>query len=278
MRARRGGREGDALEGAGHGADPSSLAMSDLFSALFLLLIAMLVVALMQLVAAKGELEEAAREHEALARHIGSRVEVYRVVIEKLTRIKELLARERIPVAVDPKSGEVIIKDEGVMFSVREARLSEGARGFLGRFASVYFKVVLDDSFIEHIRWVVVEGHASVEGEELPNLELSASRANAVAAFLLEELERRAFGGEGGARLTDEQRAARLDGCQTADCERLRRLKERLIVAGRGEFGARREVVDARDRSVRFRLHFKADLFDLYEDERTRRLILEPQR
>ena len=38
------------------------------------------------------------------------------------------------------------------------------------------------------------------------------------------------------------------------------RLKARLLVAGRGEFGAEQQEVDERDRNVRFRLHFVGDL------------------
>lgn len=269
MSASAGGDEGDGADGGEEGAgagDPSSIAMSDLFSTLFLLLMALLVVALLQLQVAK-------REHRALAEEIRSRVGSYQGVIGGLTKIKGALERERIQVEVSPESGEVIIQDDGAMFGVREAALSPTAQRFLERFAAVYFDVVLAEGVVEHVRWVVVEGHASVEGEELENLALSAARAHSVAAFLLGALERRALGEEAAA-LGDEARAALLAGCLSADCDRLRGLRGRLLVAGRGELGARR-AVDARDRSVRFRLHFQSDLFDLFEDPVTRRLLLE---
>ena len=255
--------------GEAEGVDPSSVAMSDLFSTLFLLLLSLLVVSLIQL-------HQARREHMRLAEAIREKVGTYQVVISKLTEIRQLLERERLLVEVNPESGEVIILDDGVMFGAREAELSVGARGFLERFASVYFGVILDPSLVEHIRWVVVEGHASVEGEELQNLSLSAERAHAVAEFLLRHLEARAFNDPVGLKLTEEEREARLASCEAPECARLRALKARLLVAGRGEFGANKRV-EARDRSVRFRLHFQSDLFDLYEDPKTKDLLLSPR-
>ena len=248
-----------------HGVDPGSLAMSDLFSALFLLLIALLIVALIQL-------QEAKREHQALAAHIREKVISYQVVIKKLTKIKEALKREKIPVEINPRTGEVVIKDDGVMFNIKSAQLSREARRFLKRFSRVYFNVVLDESFSEQISWVVVEGHASLEGERLFNLELSTQRAHAVAEFLLKSLEAEAFKGE---RLSAAEREVALQSCERPACLKLKRLQDRLLTAGRGEFSAH-STEDARDRSVRFRLHFKGDLFDLYENKDTQRLILAP--
>ena len=248
-----------------HGVDPGSLAMSDLFSALFLLLIALLIVALIQL-------QEAKREHLLLARSIRDQLGAHQLVIKKLTKIKEALQREKIPVEVNPRTGEVIIKDDGVMFPIQSARLSREARTFLKRFSRVYFDVVLDKSFSEQISWVVVEGHASLEGERLFNLELSTQRAHAVAEFLLKSLEDEAFKGQ---HLSATQREDALLSCEQPACLKLKRLQDRLLTAGRGEFSAH-STEDASDRSVRFRLHFKGDLFDLYEDKNTQRLIMTP--
>ena len=249
-------------------SDPSSLAMSDLFSALFLFLVALLVIALIQLQVAK-------RDHQALAHHIRGQVGIYRVVIEKLVEIKELLEREEIPVEVNPKTGEMIIKDDGVLFKVRSAKLNRDAIKLLNKFTEIYFSIILSDKFSEHIRWVLIEGHASADGEQLLNLELSSRRAYAVGEFILKRFSERVFKGS-RSRVSGRERERHLRECQARECILLRRLKQRLLIAGRGEFSASREGME-QDRTVRFRLHFTSDLFDLYESQESKHLILSPQ-
>ena len=256
--------------------DPSSLAMSDLFSALFLFLVALLVIALIQLQLGKRELEVAKRDHQALAQHIQGQVGIYRVVIDKLVEIKALLERAHIPVEVNSKTGEMIIKDDGVLFKVRSAKLNRAAVKLLDQFADIYFSIVLSDQFSEHIRWVVIEGHASADGEQLLNLELSSRRAYAVGELLLTRLSERIFKAS-PSRVSESERERYLSVCQTQECRLLRRLKDRLLIAGRGEFSVSDEG-EERDRTVRFRLHFTSDLFDLYENPESQHLILSPRR
>ncbi len=227
------------LGGISAAPEPSQLSLSDLMSALFLLIMALFMVVLVQLKGAEIEAQQAQARAEELERYLGDEVQSYKTIISHLESIREKLMRYGILVEVDEETGEVIIKDQGIFFEQGKSLLSKKAKGFLSDFMQVYGEVVLSEAFAPKIRWIVVEGNTSSEGEELPNLNLSLERAEAVAQYIR------------GIKLSTEP------GEHQA---REARLKAKLLVAGRGEFGANQGRVDERDRNVRFRLHFVGDL------------------
>ncbi|MBU1432905.1 OmpA family protein [Myxococcota bacterium] len=234
-------------------------------SALFLLILALFVVVVVQLVQARGRMEAAQARAEASAKradelakraeqeaekakafeqYIQVHVSGYELVIKGLGEIESKLQAQGIRAEVNRETGEVIIKDEGLFFEKNQSVLTKKAKEFLDGFIQVYGAVVLSDEFDSEIRWIVVEGHTSSEGEDLHNLNLSLDRAKAVIHYLFDKNQ------AGQPHLSPVYHD---------------RLKSKLVAAGRGEFGASSEV-DARDRTVRFRLHFKGDILEIWRN------------
>lgn len=263
------------LSGLAVTPDPGALSLSDLMSALFLLIMALFMVVLVQLKLAQIDAEAAQREavaaqqeSEELKRFLGGKAGGYRLIISQLTRIRDALIEKGILVDIDEETGEMVFRDEagkGIYFERGSSELTRDSKRFLADFMEVYSDVVLSQRFAEEISWIVIEGNTSLKGKAKGNLTLSLERAEAVANDLL------------GMKLSEDP---------AEQARRLERLKQRLVVSGRGQFTAElrvsalkqglgeeeqaqveaKEEAEPRDRNVRFRLHFKGNLLEILSD------------
>lgn len=159
------------------------------------------------------------------------------VVVGEL--IKELRSNE-IEVKVNERTGAISFR-ESILFDEGEAELKSEGKRFLNRFLPIYNSVLFSkEEFRKEITRVVVEGHASSAGSYGFNMDLSTRRAASVGQYIL----------------------TGVDSLPNSD-----ELKSRLLVAGRGETEAKRDIDDPDDRRVILRLTFRGDnLKAFFED------------
>jgi len=140
--------------------------------------------------------------------------EIEALVGVRQSLIKELsrqFAKQGQQVKVDPKTGALQLPSD-IIFDQGSADLSRKGQTWLKNFVPQYFSVLLSPQFSKHIRRIEVEGHASSEGPEFGNLELSQSRALTVTKYILKNH---------GRTLAPKQQKI---------------LKQVLVASGRGEY------------------------------------------
>lgn len=151
------------------------------------------------------------------------------VVVGEL--IEQLRAND-IEVNINEETGAVSFR-ESILFDEGSATLKPSGKTFLSDFTPVYSSVLFSkEEFREEITRVVVEGHTSSGGSYGFNMDLSAERAMSVAQYILSG---------------------------DLDIPKQDVLREKLLVAGRGETEARQDVDDPSDRRVILRLAFRGD-------------------
>ncbi len=146
------------------------------------------------------------------------------VIIQALT---ETLEANKLNVEVDKRTGDISILDS-VLFDNDSAAMKPQGTQFLKQFMPLYTKVLLtSEGMAKQISYIVVEGHTSSAGSSIYNMNLSIQRANEVFNTI-----------------------------QNLKYPNRSRLMNKLLVAGRGEAEANKEVNDSSDRKVVFRIQF----------------------
>ncbi len=129
----------------------------------------------------KEELEAKTNEIEVTKHKIEN---ILGIKSEIILKIKNKLKDE---VEVDPKSGALRLSGD-ILFDQGQSILRDEAKIIL---LSIIEKLnslfVLDETFINNIDRIVIEGHTSSEGTYLYNLKLSQDRAFSVMQFFLEQ-------------------------------------------------------------------------------------------
>ncbi len=217
------------------------LSISDLMSGLLLMISALLVVALINVNQLRKTMLKKQHKLQNLQDSIGKFVAQRKVIISKVQEIESRLRKSGLKIKIIPGTGEVIVQDQGVFFRSGRFHLEQKGKRFLRRFAKVYFAVVLSPDFRDHIKRISIVGHSSSEGKRRTNMLLSLRRAEAVAEYL-----------QTIPLATKPQQSLKLRGL----------LKQKLLIAGRGSLEAHKKI-DARDRTVRFRLTFRGDAFEI---------------
>lgn len=146
------------------------------------------------------------------------------VIIQALT---DTLEANKLNVEVDKRTGDISILDS-VLFDNDSAEMKPQGINFLNQFMPLYTKVLLSsESMAEQISYIVVEGHTSSAGSSVYNMNLSIQRANEVFNTI-----------------------------QDLKYPNRNLLMNKLLVAGRGEAEANREINAISDRKVVFRIQF----------------------
>lgn len=146
------------------------------------------------------------------------------VIIQALT---DTLEANKLNVEVDKRTGDISILDS-VLFDNDSAEMKPQGINFLNQFMPLYTKVLLSsESMAEQISYIVVEGHTSSAGSSVYNMNLSIQRANEVFNTI-----------------------------QDLKYPNRNLLMNKLLVAGRGEAEANREINASSDRKVVFRIQF----------------------
>ena len=194
---------------------PVWLSVGDLMAALLLMFVLLFIANVLRL----QEVEQKATERRQR-------------VIAVLT---ENLGAESIEVKVDQKSGELSISND-LLFGFASARLSSSGEELLERFIPVFADVLFSDPEIdEEVVRIIVEGHASREGSDRENLNLSLDRAQAVTDHIM----------------------------AMEDFDYRDHLLRELLPSGRGEFEADQAHDNPDDRRVTFRFQFRGAQWEL---------------
>jgi outer membrane protein OmpA-like peptidoglycan-associated protein len=208
-----------------------------MMSSLLLIVIAMLVIAMINVSANRDRFIELEKNIEHLLHH---RI----VIIEQIGQLEKRLRELGLEVKVVPETGDIIIQDAGVFFELGKSTLQNTGKIFLDKFAPAYLNIILDDKFKDHIQSVQIVGHASADGSSRQNMTLSLRRAEAVANYL-EQIQ--------------------LVPNDEAKTQALRSMfREKLLIAGRGDIEAPPDSEDPSTyRTVRFRLLFRGDALEV---------------
>ena len=146
------------------------------------------------------------------------------VIIQALT---DTLEANKLNVEVDKRTGDISILDS-VLFDNDSAEMKPQGIKFLKQFMPLYTKVLLSsENMAKQISYIVVEGHTSSAGSSVYNMNLSIQRANEVFNTI-----------------------------QYLKYPNRNLLMNKLLVAGRGEAEANREINASSDRKVVFRIQF----------------------
>lgn len=205
------------------------LSISDLMSGLLLIFVLLFIVVLFQLQQANN----IAKENERIA--IAARKELEEKIKEIQMKPRVIigtlvsgLRKKKIDVQVNEETGDVTVK-ESLLFNRQSSAINSKGKDFLREFIRLYSDVIFSDpSFEKEISRIIIEGHASKDGDEYENMELSLMRALSVARFVSEKLD---FP------------------------------KKKLLAAGRGEADTNQLYDDENDRKVLFRIQFRGDEF-----------------
>lgn len=87
---------------------------------------------------------------------------------------------------VNTQTGAVAF-DSNLMFDYGKSELTPSGAAFLNDFLPRYVEILLSEEFSPYVAEIIVEGHTDTDGGYLYNLELSQSRALAVASYFLSE-------------------------------------------------------------------------------------------
>lgn len=115
-----------------------------------------------------------------------------KIVGIKAEIIEELdaeLKKENIDISLDRQTGALRLEAE-ILFDTNESTLLESGESYLSRFLPVYFGVLLSDSYRDYISEIIVEGNCDSRGSYEDNLILSQERAQTVALFCKEMMDR----------------------------------------------------------------------------------------
>ena len=148
-------------------------------------------------------------------------------------RLEEAIGKGNF--AVDPKTGDLQIGDR-ILFDEDSATLN--AKIFLKQFIPAYSKIIftLPVELESQVTRISVEGSTSSSGSDSENMDLSLRRASAVYQYIFNDVSFPSF--------------------DTKD-----RLREKMLVAGRGALDSNRTTVDPKDRRVTFRFQVRRPNF-----------------
>lgn len=168
------------------------------------------------------------------AEQLKQQVEQYEQAFQQLplllrTQLEAELGTGRFE--VDAETGDLIIADE-ILFDENVATLKPAGQAFLRQFIPVYSNIIfqLPPEISRQITAISLEGSTSSSGPDQDNMDLSLSRASSVYQYIFNDPTFPNFP-------TKAQ------------------LRQKMLVAGRGEIDANQQTVAASDRRVTF--HFQ---------------------
>lgn len=124
---------------------------------------------------------------KAQQRRIDDLVGIKTSIIRDLSKA---LADSSLKASVDSNTGDIVL-ESAVFFDTGKYKIKESGNELLKEFLPIYFSVLLQDKYKDHLAEIIVEGHTDTVGEYMKNLELSQRRALSVvkASFGFSKLD-----------------------------------------------------------------------------------------
>jgi flagellar motor protein MotB len=113
-------------------------------------------------------------------------------VLQRLQKVLQEFAKEGVkvePDLKDPLALLVVVPEDLLNFRQGLSDIPENGKVFLAKFMPIFVGAACSPNLKTSISSIVVEGHASTEGDENKNLELSQDRSTKVVEKGLEVLE-----------------------------------------------------------------------------------------
>lgn len=107
------------------------------------------------------------------------------VKADLISSLNDEFQKQQIAVDIDSQTGAIVL-DSNVLFDWGESTLTEDGENILAQVLPVYCNVLLSDEYKDYVAEVIIDGFTDSSGNYLSNLQLSQSRAYAVASYLLE--------------------------------------------------------------------------------------------
>ena len=111
--------------------------------------------------------------------------EIIGVKKQIITALSEEFSGSDLNISIDESTGAITF-DSTILFDYDASDLISGGKTTLREFLPRYFAVVLSDEYRSYVSEIIFEGHTDTSGSYLYNLELSQSRAEAVASYCLD--------------------------------------------------------------------------------------------
>ena len=205
------------------------LSIGDLMSGLLMVFALLFIIVFVQY---QGALEKS----KELEKKIQKYEEAFKNLPELVrSRLEDAIGKGSF--AVDPKTGDLQIGDR-ILFDEDSAMLNANGKVFLKQFIPAYSKIIftLPVELESQVTRISVEGSTSSSGSDRENMDLSLRRASAVYQYIFNDASFPRF--------------------DTKD-----RLRERMLVAGRGALDSNKTTVDPKDRRVTFRFQVRRPNF-----------------
>lgn len=106
------------------------------------------------------------------------------VKADLIAALNEEFQKNQIQVQIDSETGAIVL-ESNVLFDFNESVLLEEGTAILSQILPIYCDVLLSDEYIDYVAEIIVDGYTDTQGDYISNLELSQSRAFAVAEYLV---------------------------------------------------------------------------------------------
>ncbi|MCC8138613.1 MAG: OmpA family protein [Clostridiales bacterium] len=107
------------------------------------------------------------------------------VKADLIADLKQEFDAQNLTVTLDETDGSILL-DSSVLFGFNEYSLTEEGQALLGQILPVYCSVLLSDEYFDYLAEIRIDGYTDTSGTYFSNLQLSQSRAFAVASYLLD--------------------------------------------------------------------------------------------
>ncbi|MBD2190022.1 OmpA/MotB family protein [Pseudanabaena mucicola] len=205
------------------------LSIGDLMSGLLMVFALLFIIVFVQYQVALEKSKELEREVQQYEKAFRDLPEIIRSQLEK--------AIGKGSFSVDPKTGDLQIGDR-ILFDEDSSTLNTNGKAFLRQFIPAYSKIIFSKelNLDSQVTRISVEGSTSSSGRDRENMDLSLRRASAVYQYIFNDPSFPKF--------------------ETKD-----RLREKMLVAGRGALDSNKTTVDPTDRRVTFRFQVRRPNF-----------------
>ncbi|HEY9809330.1 MAG TPA: OmpA family protein [Halomicronema sp.] len=206
------------------------LSIGDLMSGLLMFFALMFILVQVQLQQYLKQLETKINQVTQLEKELQDYRKAFQALPQTIaTTLEGKLGTEEI-FTVDPETGDVSVRDK-ILFDENSAEIKPAGKQFLQAFIPLYSQIVFsNEKFEKQITRIVIEGHTSSTGTPQNNLNLSLRRALAVSNYI---------------------------DSKDINFPTKTRLKQKILVSGRGEIDANQTTDDPKDRKVVFRFQFR---------------------
>ncbi|MCD8336145.1 MAG: OmpA family protein [Lachnospiraceae bacterium] len=107
------------------------------------------------------------------------------VKADLIAALKDEFDTQNLTVTIDESDGSIVL-DSSVLFGFNEYTLTDEGQELLGQILPIYCSVLMSDEYYDYLAEIRIDGYTDTTGTYYSNLQLSQSRAFAVASYMLE--------------------------------------------------------------------------------------------